>query len=298
MKKYTKILTSFIFILFTVSLLAQESETNYDEGIIQTFRHTRIINSHSVETLPAHKLDFRVVHRFGDFGGDSGGWSTLYGLENASDISIGFEYGLSNKVMIGVNRSKGAGPLKQNLNGLVKFRLMNQNVSGQLPISLSVLGMTSYSTMQKSELEGALNFFEKGSHRLTYHFGLYMARKFSERLSVQFNAGMTFRNVVPAGDQNELASLGGAVRIQVSKAFGLVFDANFPVLSDLRTSENGYYPSLGVGFELDTSGGHVFQINLTNSTGISETDFIPYTRTNWSDGEFRLGFTISRLFSL
>ena len=152
--------------------------------------------------------------------------------------------------------------------------------------------------MQKSELEGSLNFFEKGSHRLTYHFGFHLARKFSEVLSAQFNAGMTFRNVVPIGDQNELASLGGGVRLQLTKAFGVILDATFPVLSDLRSSDNGYYPSLGIGFEFDTSGGHVFQINLTNSAGIMETDFIPYTRSNWSDGQFRLGFTISRLFTI
>jgi hypothetical protein len=29
-----------------------------------------------------------------------------------------------------------------------------------------------------------------------------------------------------------------------------------------------------------------------------ETDYIPYTTSSWSEGEFRLGFTISRLFNL
>ena len=124
-----------------------------DEGdvpVIQTFRHTRVINSHSVETLPARKLDFRVVHRFGDFAGDAGGWPTFYGLETAADVSIGFEYGVTDNVMVGLNRAAGSGPLKQNINGLLKFKLMNQEEPGNLPVSLAVVAVGSYSTMQKA----------------------------------------------------------------------------------------------------------------------------------------------------
>ena len=286
-----------IFFSFEISF-AQDEEVKKDEIVTQTFRHTRVINSHSVETLPARKLDFRIAHRFGDMAGNAGGWPTFYGLENASDISIGFEYGFTDNIMLGVNRTKGAGPLKQLVNTLVKIRIMNQEINGNLPFSLTVVGINAYSTMQKSASVDALNFFENGSHRFSYHLGVHLARKFSERLSLQFNSAWTFRNIVPFGDQNDLPSVGASARINISKAFGIILDSNFTLGSDLRTSENGYYPALGIGFEFDTSGGHVFQLNLTNATGLSETDYIPYTTTNWAEGEFRLGFTISRLFSL
>ncbi|MFQ5446191.1 MAG: DUF5777 family beta-barrel protein [Saprospiraceae bacterium] len=39
-------------------------------------------------------------------------------------------------------------------------------------------------------------------------------------------------------------------------------------------------------------------MNFTNATGIIPTDYIPYTRSNWLDGQFRIGFTISRIFNL
>ena len=273
-------------------------EGTQEEPLIQTFRHTRIINSHSVETLQARKLDFRIVHRFGDLAGANGGWPTFYGLENATDISIGLEYGVTDHIMIGINRTKGAGPLKQNINALATFRIMNQERNGNLPFSLTVLTTMSASTMQKSSLESALNFFAKGSHRLTSHVGIHAARKFSDAFSAQVNAQWTYRNVVLAGDENDLASVGIGFRSQLTQAMAILVDTTFPILSDLRTSANGYYPSLGIGFEFDTSGGHVFQINLTNSQGIAETDYIPYTRSDWSDGAFRLGFTVSRLFNM
>lgn len=292
-----KLLLLCITILLSVQLGHAQKE-GVEEPIIQTFRHSRLINSHSVETLPARKMDFRIVHRFGDLIGDNGGWPTFYGLENASDVSIGFEYGLTDFIMVGINRTKGSGPLKQNLNGLLKARIMTQERNGNLPFSLTAVTSLSFSTMQKSEIVGVLNFFAKGSHRLTSHFGLHLARKFSDRFSGQFNAQWTYRNVVLTGDDNDLASIGGGFRVQMTKSLAVLLDTTFPILSELRTAENGYYPSIGIGFEFDTSGGHVFQINLTNSQGIAETDYIPYTRSDWADGEFRLGFTISRLFNM
>ncbi|MFT5386411.1 MAG: hypothetical protein ACI81W_003824, partial [Saprospiraceae bacterium] len=48
----------------------------------ETFKDTRVINTHSVETLPKRKLDIRIGHRFGDLAGSRGGWKTFYGLEN------------------------------------------------------------------------------------------------------------------------------------------------------------------------------------------------------------------------
>lgn len=287
-----------IFALLFISQMAFGQDTSIEEPIIQTFRHSRIINSHSVETLPARKLDFRIVHRFGDLAGANGGWPTFYGLENATDISIGFEYGVTDFLMVGVNRTKGAGPLKQNINSFTKVRIMTQERNGNLPFSLTAVGMLNYSTMQKSDIPSTLNFFAKGSHRLTSHIGFHLARKFSDRFSGQFNAQWTYRNIVLTGDENDLVSIGGGIRAQLSQGIAVLFDTTFPILSDLRTTENGYYPSIGIGFEFDTSGGHVFQINITNSEGISETDYIPYTRSNWTDGGFRLGFTISRLFNM
>ena len=58
-----------------------------------------------------------------------------------------------------------------------------------------------------------------------------------------------------------------------------------------------HYAPVGLGFEFDT-GGHVFQLNFTNAKGIMPTDYLPYTFSNWGDGQWRIGFTISRLFNL
>jgi hypothetical protein len=67
----------------------------------------------------------------------------------------------------------------------------------------------------------------------------------------------------------------------------------FPMIRGKKDAS--YYPSLHIGYELET-GGHVFHINLTNSAGLLENDYLPFNNKNWAQGGFRLGFTISRGF--
>lgn len=286
-------------LFFTISfalLFSWAYSQDKSEIVYRTFKDSRIISTQSAETLPARKMDFRVSHRFGDLAGSNGGWETFYGLENATDILIGIDYGVTDKLTIGLNRSKGAGPLKRLVNGTLKYKLIGQGIENGAPITFTLLGGASISTAKKINDPEVLSSFPKTAHRMIYNVQALFARKFSERFSMQISPGYIYRNYVPQNDENGLFNLGIAARLQLTKVFGLIADTTIP-FSSLRTTDQGYYLPLGFGLEIDT-GGHVFQINLTNTTGLVATDYIPNTRSNWADGQFRLGFTISRLFNL
>lgn len=289
--------------LCLLSLLALTG-IHAQDFVYQTFKDTRVVNIHSVETLQAHHLDVRISHRFGDIAGQRGGWPTFYGLETAADIAIGAEYGATDNLTLGVYRTKGAGAtpdgeegLRQLINGLVKVRILRQQAQGGSPVGLSLVGLSSMSTSERIiGNDDLVRSFPKFAHRFAFHGGLVLARKFGPGLSLQLSPGYTHRNLVPFEGFNGIFSLGFGGRIQVSRTIGLVGDVTLPFREE-RGSGTGYYPAFGFGLEIDT-GGHVFQVNLTNATGIMETDFVPYTTSNWLDGEFRLGFTISRLFNI
>jgi hypothetical protein len=51
-----------------------------------------------------------------------------------------------------------------------------------------------------------------------------------------------------------------------------------------------------LGIDIET-GGHVFQVSLSNSQGIIEQFFIPQTTGDWLKQGMRLGFNIVRVFS-
>jgi hypothetical protein len=264
------------------------------EPVYATFKDRRVINTQSVEVLQAKQFDFRISHRFGDMAGSFGGWQNFFGLESAADVLIGGEYGLSNSMTIGLARTKGSADFRQLINGFAKYRVLQQTTDNKMPISMAIVGMTTMSTMKRGLDTFSLNFMPKFAHRFSYSLEMHIARKFKS-FSLQLSPTFVWRNYVLNGQPNALFSLGVASRIQLTKVMGLILDVAVPLSPYYLKASNGYTVPIGVGFEFDT-GGHIFQINLTNSAGIASTDYLSYTTQNWLKGEFRFGFTISRLF--
>ncbi len=294
MKHFITILFLFLA-FFQIQAQSDVMEEDKDNNtVFETFKDTRVINTHSVETLKKRKMDIRIGHRFGDI---VDGWETLYGLENSTDVLIGADYGFTDKLTVGIGRTKGSGPLKALISGTVKYKLFEQKKSGGSPFTITALGVATASTMKKSDNPALLNYFDKSAHRWSFAFQVMIAKKFGERFSLQFIPGYVHRNLVVFEDENDIMTAGFAARVQLTKVMGLIVDYTFPLSAYRSDSENGYHNPLGIGLEFDT-GGHVFQLNFTNATGIMETDYIPNTQSSWAEGQFRMGFTISRLFNL
>ena len=57
------------------------------------------------------------------------------------------------------------------------------------------------------------------------------------------------------------------------------------------------YDAIGIGVDIET-GGHVFQLHLTNSRPTYEKGFLTHTLDDFWDGDIRFGFNISRTFQL
>lgn len=299
----------FLVFMLTVAIIggstnatAQEKEDNL---VYDTFLSTRIVNAQSIEMIPKRNLDIRITHKFEDIAGPTGGANTFWGFDNVADVRIALEYGITDDLAIGFGRSKGyIGPTKL-LDGFVKYRIFQQTRDNKMPISLGVYANTVYSAAQADEVDPTSELFFDGNftRRLSYNFQIMIARKFGERFSLQIMPNYLHRNFVRANDENNLFSMGVGARLAVSKnvAFLLEYYQYFSEfradLANLEGDVPRFYPPIGVGIEIKT-GGHVFTLNLTNSPGIIENQFIPYTNKSWLDGQFRFGFNISRMVKL
>ncbi|CAL1521583.1 DUF5777 family beta-barrel protein [Chitinophaga sp. MM2321] len=273
------------------------------QKVLYTYKGTRIIMGHSTEMLRKHELDFRVDHRFGDAAGEFGGVKSFFGTDNSTDIRIAFEYGVSDKLMVGVGRSKGSGAQHQLIDGLVKYRLLEQTTDNYVPVSMAVLANATVSTMASgTDPEGA-DYFGDGADRMNYVAQAIISRKVGDKLSFTLSPTYVHRNRVAFMDMNNMFALGAAGRIKVSKRVGFVVEYYYPFRSQaskdyFKSAGNViFYNPLGVGMEIET-GGHVFHINFTNSTAIQESQFIPETLSSWRQGQYRWGFNISRRFTL
>ena len=63
------------------------------------------------------------------------------------------------------------------------------------------------------------------------------------------------------------------------------------------TTRDDYRNSLAIGIDIET-GGHVFQLHLSNSTAMIEKAFITETEDEFFKGDIHFGFNISRTFQL
>lgn len=273
------------------------------EKVLATFKSTKLINLHTNETIHKNELDFKVDHRFGDIAGDNGGVRQFFGLDNSTDIRIGFDYGISDLLTIGVARAKGATKVQQLYEGSLKFKLLEQTTDNHIPFSVTLFGSNTITAVKANtdNLTSATSY-RSFSDRMNYVSQLIIARKFSSSFSFTLVPSYVHRNYAAFRDQNDLLALGAGGRLKLSKWMSLVVDYLVP----FRNQENKqyqeevnltkFYNPLGVGLEMET-GGHVFHLNFTNATAIQEMQFIPQTTTSWSKGEYRWGFSISRRFS-
>ncbi len=293
----SKFLSILFFVVLQYNVYAQDDLLNMldtipakSERVLATFKTTRIVNGHSVETVKARHLDFRVTHHFGDAGGANGGFHSMYGLDQAADIRIAFEYGISERLTAGIGRSK----IGELFDGYLKYRLLFQTEDNKIPVSLTLFANTAVTAIEGNGTPYQEDFL----NRLSYTYQVLLARKFSSRFSLQLMPAYLHRNYVSdANDENDLFVLGGGARLKLSKRFALLADYYF-IFSKYRMDNNDiYFPPLGLGLEIET-GGHVFHLFFTNNPAIVENTYFAQSTDSWSKGQMKLGFNISRTFGI
>jgi hypothetical protein len=242
-----------------------------------------VINGHSVEIGQPGELKFIISHRFGAI---SGGAYELFGLD-ASYIRFGLDYALNKRTDIGVGRSSEG----KVFDAYFKRKLTYQKSGGQnFPFTIVYLATSSF----KSEkwVDGFDHYL---SDRFRYSHQLLIGRKVSDRFSFQIMPTLVHKNLVNAADMpNDIYALGLAGRYQVTKAMAVQFE-HYHILPGMV--EDNIEHSISIGFEFQTKA-HVFQVHLSNSTGMTETMFITETTQQWKGLEVGLGFNITRDFKI
>jgi hypothetical protein len=277
-----------------LNMLEEEIESEKSpEKVIAIFKAIKLINANTIVTTKKKTLDFNITHRFGNMEiGDEVGYHTYWGMDNASNIRFSLDYGLTDKISIGFGRSKVA----EHIDANIKFRFLDQKKEG-MPISVAYYANTAITAVATIPQDDFMN-------RLSYTYQLIIASKLNRFISLEVLPTLVHKNYVDQTilhpdsstvDKNDLFAIGFAGRIKITKRLAFVFDYFVP-FSKFRDNQNGYYNALGLGVEIET-GGHVFHVNVCNSVGIIENDYLPSTRSSWEKGEYKLGFNISRVFS-
>ncbi|MFT5481327.1 MAG: hypothetical protein ACI9NN_002297, partial [Bacteroidia bacterium] len=110
--------------------MLEEVEPPKQEKVSATFKTTRVINAHSIETVKGKTMDVRISHRFGNIystRNDNDGPDSFFGFDNVADVRLAVEYGITDDVMIGLGRSQ----MNNLVDGFVKWRFYTQTTDNK-----------------------------------------------------------------------------------------------------------------------------------------------------------------------
>lgn len=291
-----------------LDLVKEDPKNEPPRSVYATFKTTKIVSAQTIETVKKRNLDFRVTHRFGNIYNSNSknalneAAHSAFGLDNASDIRISFDYGITDKLTIGIGRNK----FREMNDALIKWRFLTQRENNSIPVTICFYGSLGYTSMTTDNLyAGTIRPKTNEAHRLQYVSQLLIARKFNSSFSLQIMPTYVHRNFIKQQlntnnnkeDVNGMFSLGIGGRLKLSKRFAIVADYFYNFSEYQTNNPNAYYNPLGVGIEIET-GGHVFHVNYTNGSAILESSLLTTTQDTWTNGQIKLGFNISRWFAL
>ena len=247
-----------------------------------TFKDTRIINAQSNETPGKNVLHFVIAHRFGQI---NEGAYALWGLDNAS-MRMAFDYGVTDRLAVGVARSTFQKTYEAN----IKWRALRQNSDNSMPVSVTLYSVAMANGLRWSDPTRE-NYF---SSRLSYVNQAVIAKKWGSKLSLALIPSFIHRNLVESlSDAHDQWTLGAGGRYKVTSRASINAEYHY-ALAGLPTD---HVNSLSLGMDIET-GGHVFQLHVTNSQGMFERAFLTETGGRWRDGALYFGFNLSRVFDL
>jgi hypothetical protein len=275
-----------------VSLFAQDDlmnilEKNVPEKSdypVNTFFSTRILDGHSVEQMPAGQLDVRISHRFGTL---NQGLYNFFGIDQIYNVRFGLEYGFSDRFMAGIGRSL----YDKTFDAFAKFTILRQSEgSAAKPFTLSAFASAAIRSLDY----GVKVPF---ATRASYVAQILAARKVNQMLSLQITPTFIHRNLLTTSvNSHNLFAIGAGGKVSLTKRISFNAEYYYQVNAAYYANQKTYNP-LTLGFDFYT-GGHVFQLMLTNSIGIIEKSFIGETTDRWRKGGIHFGFNISRVFTL
>jgi hypothetical protein len=218
----------------------------------------------------------------------NGGFYEMYGLDEAY-VRLGLDYGITDRLSVSIGRNS----VDKTVDGYLKFRTLRQS-SGKknFPVSVTTLGGIAYQLSPKKS-EAPEDF--ENVDRLAYVGQFLIARKFTTAFSFQLMPTYIHRNAVDQSrEENDQIAIGAGGRLKLTRSVALTTDYYYNIS---RKENSGYYDAVGFGIDIET-GGHVFQLVMTNAIGLTERRFITQTEDDFWGGDIHFGFNVTRTFQL
>lgn len=271
-----------------------------------TFQSVWIIDNQTVLVPVKGTFEMDIMHRFGTV---NKGYQDFWGFFAPSNIRLGVSYAPINKLYVGI------GLTKSNLlwDASAKYSIITQT-KGKYPVSVTYYGNVAYDTRKDEDK----SLFKYPEQRVLFFNEIIVARKITEKLSVQVAASVSHQNSVN-GFYTKNDSTGKEIfkemkhdhfavsvsgRYKITNVTSLMINYDQPITKHATSNPN---PNLSFGVEFNTSN-HSFQLFMGNYSLLSPQRNNLYNANSpfaYTDvegkkikgGQFLIGFNITRLWN-
>jgi hypothetical protein len=286
MKNFKIILIAFLILPLMMISQQKEKDSIIDKPQRPAFESSTIIDNPTNVLFSKNTLEIQMSHRFGLI---NGGTNDMAGFWAPSNIRIGLSYAILDRVTIGYGTTKFDRLQDFNL----KVALLRQTRSDKIPVSITYYGNMTINAKTKEN-------FNLRQDRYSYFNQIIIARRFSPKFSLQIAPSISHYNLVEKYMDNDRIAIAFGGRYKISENTSFMFDYSQPITQfDDDPDRPGFDPNLpgiSAGLEFGTSG-HAFQLFITNLNGIVPQKNYMFNQHDFFDGDFLIGFNITRRYN-
>lgn len=257
-----------------------------------TFEGNYIIDNQTVMVPIKGTFEFDIQHRFATW---EDGFTNLFGLFGGATMRLGFSYVPINNLQIGFGASNENMLLDLN----AKYALLKQTKDGAMPVSVTYFG----NVMADPRKKDATTLFVTTSDRFSFFNQIIIARKISDKLSIQVSPSLThFNNLEGYTDEagkiqpkmkNDHFAISFSGKYRITEKTTLIANYDQPLTQHPMDNP---HPNISFGIEMKTSG-HDFQVFAGNYGAILPQNNNMFNQNDFTKNQFLIGFNITRLWN-
>ncbi len=266
----------------------QSRKANPQPDRVYPFDGWRIVNLPTTRTLDARSFLFLISHRFNPTLRD--GYDAFFGLDGSGIIFLELGYAVSDKLLLTLGRSNASDDVELRARYLIK----RQAVQGNWPVDVSLHTTLNWVSEDPPGVKGR---FRDDAVKFTAQ--LTLARELPHDIGLAVVPGILFNAAEKIEGEDPVVTIGLGGRWRFSRNLSLLAEWVPIVGGYVRTTTFGNdirFDSWGGGLEI-TTGGHVFQIVLSNTVGLATDQYLRGGDLDIGKPDVRLGFNISRVLN-
>ena len=276
----------------------EATEPSKPKPVKNTFQSVWIIDNQTVMVPIKGTLEMDIMHRFGTV---KNGYEDFWGFFAPSNIRLGVSYAPINKLNLGIGITKS----HMLWDASAKYSIITQT-KGVYPVSITYYGNVAYDTRKDEDK----SLFKYSSQRASFFNQLIIARKITDRLSLQVAPSVSHQNAVngyytkndSTGKEtfqemkHDHFAVAISARYKLTNVTSIIVNYDQPLTKHATNNPN---PNLAFGVEFNTSS-HSFQLFVGNYFSLSPQNNNLYNNNDpltIKDREFLIGFNITRLWN-